>query len=173
MPDINTPPQQFVVSEPEQMSLSELSEYISSSTASPEHLAAYRTEWWYRVMYPFSLIILMLFALLQGTRTDRRSPVVGIVWAIVALIAYTLLMNGFMTLGPALPVAGLFLRRGDSDPLRRDRAAPAGGEQRLVVAIAGDRKALASHLGGGGGEGGIGPIGQIGPRGLEIPSVVS
>ncbi len=99
LPDINTPPQQFVVSQPEEMSLSELSEYISSSTATPEHLAAYRTEWWYRVLYPFSLIILMLFALLQGTRTDRRSPVVGIVWTVVALIAYTLLMNGFMTLG--------------------------------------------------------------------------
>jgi len=101
LPDITTPPQQLALigSQPEQLTLSQLSEYIATSTASPEHLAAYRTEWWYRVLYPFSLIILMLFALLQGTRSDRRSPVTGIVWTIIALIIYTLLMNGAMALG--------------------------------------------------------------------------
>jgi lipopolysaccharide export LptBFGC system permease protein LptF len=51
------------------------------------------------VLYPFSLIVLMLFALFHGTRADRRSPVVGIVWSIVILIAYILLINGFITLG--------------------------------------------------------------------------
>ena len=33
------------------------------------------------------------------SRTDRRSPVVGIVWSIAILIAYILLINGFITLG--------------------------------------------------------------------------
>jgi lipopolysaccharide export system permease protein len=101
LPDVTTPPQQFALTgaPAEELTLTQLSQYIATSTASPEHLAAYRTEWWYRVLYPLSLVILMLFALLQGTRSDRRSPVVGIVWAIVVLIAYILLMNGFITLG--------------------------------------------------------------------------
>ena len=101
LPDITTPPKQLslIVSQPEQLSLSELSQYIATSTATQEHLAGYRTEWWYRVLYPFSLIILMLFALLQGTRADRRSPVVGIVWAIVVLFAYIVLTYGCIALG--------------------------------------------------------------------------
>ena len=108
--DVTTPPRQLtlIVSQPEQLTLSQLSEYIATSTASQEHLAGYRTEWWYRIFYPFSLIILMLFALLQGTRTDRRSPVVGIVWAIVVLIAYILLMNGFVALGKHSRLPPLF-----------------------------------------------------------------
>ena len=101
LPDITTPPKQLslIVSQPEQLTVSQLSQYIATSTATPEHVASYRTEWWYRVLYPFSLFILMLFALLQGTRTDRRSPVVGVVWAIIVLFAYIVLMNGFITLG--------------------------------------------------------------------------
>jgi lipopolysaccharide export LptBFGC system permease protein LptF len=101
LPDLTTPPKQFslMMSPAEQLSLSELSQYIATSTASREHLAGYRTEWWYRVLYPFSLIILMLFALLQGTRADRRSPVVGVVWAILVLIAYIILTYGCIALG--------------------------------------------------------------------------
>ncbi len=101
LPDITTPPKQLslIVSQPEQLTLAELSQYIATSTATPQHLAGYRTEWWYRVLYPFSLVVLMLFALLQGTRTDRRSPVPGIIWTIVVLFAYILSINGFMTLG--------------------------------------------------------------------------
>ena len=101
LPDVTTPPKQLslIVSQPEQLTVSELSQYIATSTATPEHLAGYRTEWWYRMLYPFSLVILMTFALVQGTRTDRRSPVPGIVWSILILIAYILFINGFMTLG--------------------------------------------------------------------------
>ncbi len=101
LPDITTPPKQLslIVSQPDQLTLSELSQYITTSTATQEHLASYRTEWWYRVLYPFSLIILMLFALIQGARTDRRSPVPGIVWTIGVLIAYIVLINGCMALG--------------------------------------------------------------------------
>ncbi|HEV3271839.1 MAG TPA: LptF/LptG family permease [Candidatus Methylacidiphilales bacterium] len=101
LPDVTTPPSQLslIVSQPDQLTLTQLSQYIATSTATPEHLAGYRTEWWYRVLYPFSLIVLMLFALHHGTRTDRRSPVAGVVWAIVVLILYVLFMNGFMALG--------------------------------------------------------------------------
>jgi len=99
--EITTPPAQFALigALPEQLTVAQLGQYIDTSTASQTHLAGYRTEWWYRVLYPFSLIILVLFALLQGTRSDRRSPVAGIVWTIVVLIAYVLLVNGFRTLG--------------------------------------------------------------------------
>jgi lipopolysaccharide export system permease protein len=101
LPDITTPPKQLslIVSQPEQLTLAQLSQYIATSTASPEHLAGYRTEWWYRVLYPFSLVVLMLFALHHGTRTDRRNPVAGVVWAIIVLMLYILLMNGFIALG--------------------------------------------------------------------------
>jgi lipopolysaccharide export system permease protein len=101
LPDITTPPRQLslIVSQAEQLTLAQLSQYIATSTATQEHLASYRTEWWYRVLYPFSLIVLMLFALHHGTRTDRRSPVAGVVWAIIVLIAYIVLMNGFIALG--------------------------------------------------------------------------
>jgi lipopolysaccharide export system permease protein len=101
LPDITTPPKQLslIVSQPEQLTVSQLSQYFATSTSSEDNLAKYRTEWWYRMLYPFSLIILMLFALLQGTRTDRRSPVSGIAWAVVVLLAYIVLMNFFMALG--------------------------------------------------------------------------
>jgi len=101
LPDITTPPQQLslIISQPEQLTVAQLSEYISTSTSSQDNLAKYRTEWWYRVLYPFSLIVLMLYALLQGTRTDRRSPVAGVVWSVLILIAYILMMNCFMALG--------------------------------------------------------------------------
>jgi lipopolysaccharide export LptBFGC system permease protein LptF len=101
LPDVTTPPSQFALigADAEDLTVQQLGEYIATSTASPPYLAKYRTEWWYRILYPFSLIILMLYALLQGTRSDRRSPVVGIVWAILVLLAYILLMNGAMALG--------------------------------------------------------------------------
>jgi lipopolysaccharide export system permease protein len=101
LPDITTPPRQLslIVSDAEQLTVSQLSQYIATSTSSEDNLAKYRTEWWYRVLYPFSLIILMLFALLQGARSDRRSPVGGIVWAVVVLLLYIVLMNFFMALG--------------------------------------------------------------------------
>ena len=101
LPDVTTPPKQLslIASQPEYLTVNELSQYIATSTATKEHVASYRTEWWYRWLYPLSLIILMLFALIQGTRTDRRSPVPGIVWSLVVLIAYIVLMNGCMALG--------------------------------------------------------------------------
>jgi lipopolysaccharide export system permease protein len=99
--DISTPPQQLslIVSQPEQLSLSQLSDYIANSTSSPENLAKYRTEWWYRVLYPFSLIVLMLFALLQGTRTDRRGAAGGVIWIIVVLLLYIVFTNIFIVAG--------------------------------------------------------------------------
>lgn len=101
LPDITTPPKQLslIISQPEQLTVSQLSQYIASSTSTPEHLAGYRTEWWYRVLYPFSLIILMLYGLLQGTRTDRRSAAAGVFAAIFVLLAYTMVMNIFLAAG--------------------------------------------------------------------------
>jgi lipopolysaccharide export system permease protein len=101
LPDITTPPKQLslIVSQSDQLTLSQLSQYIATSTATPEHLAGYRTEWWYRVLYPLSLIVLMLFALLQGTRTDRRNAIAGIFGVILVLLAYIMVMNIFMAAG--------------------------------------------------------------------------
>ncbi len=99
--DITTPPSQLslIVSQPEQLTVSELSRYIETSTSTQEHLAGYRTEWWYRVLDPFSLVVLMLFALLQGTRTDRRSAVAGVFGAILVLVAFIMATSVFMAAG--------------------------------------------------------------------------
>lgn len=101
LPDITTPPRQLslIISQPDQLTVRELSQYIATSTATAEHLAAYRTEWWYRVLYPVTLLVLMLFALLQGTRTDRRQAIAGIFGVIVVLLAYTMVLNVFLAAG--------------------------------------------------------------------------
>jgi lipopolysaccharide export system permease protein len=95
LPDFTTPPRQLslIVSQPEQLTLGQLGEYIATSTQTPEYIARYRTEWWYRVLYPSSVLVLMLFALLQGARSDRRSPVAGIGIIIVVFILFTVIVN--------------------------------------------------------------------------------
>jgi lipopolysaccharide export system permease protein len=101
LPDITTPPRtlSLIVSQPEQLTLSQLSQYIATSSSSPEGLAAYRTEWWYRIFYPFSILVLMLFALIQGARTDRRSALAGVGLAIIVVIAFTMVRAGVMAMG--------------------------------------------------------------------------
>ncbi len=101
MPDITTPPKQLslIVSQPEQLTVSQLSRYIETSTTTQDHLATYRTEWWYRVLYPFSLVVLMLYALLQGTHMQRRSAVAGVFGSIFVLLAFTMVMNVFLAAG--------------------------------------------------------------------------
>ena len=101
LPDVTTPPSQLslIVSQPDQLTLAQLSEYIATSTATEDHLAGYRTEWWNRILYPFSLLVLMLFALLQGARTDRRGAAAGVIWGIVVLLLFIVSMNIFKAAG--------------------------------------------------------------------------
>jgi lipopolysaccharide export system permease protein len=101
LPDITTPPKQLslIVSQPDQLTVAQLSSYIHSSTQSADYLAQYRTEWWYRILYPFSILVLILFALIQGARTDRRSAIAGVGVAIVVLLIFTMGMNVFMAIG--------------------------------------------------------------------------
>jgi lipopolysaccharide export system permease protein len=101
LPDITTPPRtlSLIVSQPEQLTLGQLSQYIATSSSSPEGLAAYRTEWWYRIFYPFSILVLMLFALIQGARTDRRSALAGVGLAIIVVVAFTMVRAGVMAMG--------------------------------------------------------------------------
>ena len=101
LPEMTTPPQQLslIVSQPEQLTLSQLSEYIATSSQSEEHLAGYRTEWWYRLIHPFSILVLMLFALMQGSRSDRRGAMAGVGVAIVVLVSFYMLMSVFLAMG--------------------------------------------------------------------------
>jgi lipopolysaccharide export system permease protein len=103
LPDVTTPPKQLslIVSQPEQLTMGQLSQYIATSTQSSDHVAQYRTEWWYRVIYPFSILVLILFALIQGARTDRRSAIAGVGVAIVVLLFFTMAMSIFMAMGRA------------------------------------------------------------------------
>jgi lipopolysaccharide export system permease protein len=99
--EINTPPKQLslIVSQPAQLTLSQLSQYIDTSTTTEDNIAKYRTEWWYRILYPFSLIVLMLFALQQGAHTDRRNTLGGVTMVIVVLLAFIALTQLFMAFG--------------------------------------------------------------------------
>jgi lipopolysaccharide export system permease protein len=101
LPDITTPPKQLslIVSQPNQLTLDQLSQYIETSTSTPENLAKYRTEWWYRILYPLTLIVLMIYALLQGARSDRRGAMAGVFWIIVVFLAYTMVMSVFIGAG--------------------------------------------------------------------------
>jgi lipopolysaccharide export system permease protein len=89
--DINAPSPEllFLSAAPtEQLTLPQLSEYIAASGAPAHQLAAYRAEWWYRVIYPSSLVVLILYALLQGTHSDRRGAMGGVFMAIIVLLAF-------------------------------------------------------------------------------------
>jgi lipopolysaccharide export system permease protein len=99
--DVTTPPRQLslIMSRPEDLTVSQLAEYIATSTQTPDRIAEYRTEWWYRMLYPFSVLILMLFALVQSGRGDRRSPAAGIGIAIAVLVGYSVFMSVFMAAG--------------------------------------------------------------------------
>lgn len=99
--DITTPPKEIslVISQPEQLTVSQLSQYIDTSTSTPENLAKFRTEWWYRLLYPLSLIVLMFFGLLQGARLDRRDAAAGVFKTILILLCYLVVMNLVLQMG--------------------------------------------------------------------------
>jgi lipopolysaccharide export system permease protein len=99
--DLTTPPKQIslVISEPGHLTVSQLSEYIATSTSRPENLAKYRTEWWYRMLYPLSVLVLILFGLLQGARIDRRDAAAGVFKTILLLIFYMVVSNLVLGLG--------------------------------------------------------------------------
>ncbi len=101
LPDITTPPKQlsFNISQAEQLTLPQLTQYIAASTASKEHLAGFRTEWWYRVLQPLSLVVLLLFALLNGMHTDRRGAARGWAWSIGVLFLYVITQATLMPFG--------------------------------------------------------------------------
>jgi lipopolysaccharide export system permease protein len=101
LPDITTPPKQLslIISQPEQLTVPELERYLATSTQSADYLANYKTEWWYRRIYPVTVLVLILFALSQGMRTDRRSAVAGLGMAILVLIGFTALTGICMAMG--------------------------------------------------------------------------
>jgi lipopolysaccharide export system permease protein len=98
--DIATRPQQLALSQSDaaQMTIPQLAQYIATQKDSPK-LAQYRTEWWYRVLYPFCLPVLMLFSLQQGTRSDRRNALPGVFLAIIVYFAFTSSMYVFRAVG--------------------------------------------------------------------------
>jgi LPS export ABC transporter permease LptG len=99
--DITTPPKQIslVVSQPEQLTVSQLSQYIATSTSTQENMAKFRTEWWYRMFYPLSIIVLIFFGLLQGTRIDRRDAAAGVFKTILILLFYMVVLNMVLQMG--------------------------------------------------------------------------
>ena len=101
LPEATTPPEQLslIVSQPPQLTLHQLSQYLATSTQSQDYLAQYRTEWWNRVLAPFSVLVLLLFALMQGARTDRRGTMAGVGLAIIVLLGFTMCSSIFLSMG--------------------------------------------------------------------------
>jgi len=99
--DLTTPPKQIalVVSLPEQLTMAQLSQYIATSTSTPENLAKFRTEWWNRLLSPLSLIVLMVYGLLQGARIDRRDAAAGVFKTILLLLFYLVVSNLILQMG--------------------------------------------------------------------------
>ncbi len=99
--DFTTSPQQISLSgsAPEYLTVSQLSEYIATSTSSKESLAKFRTEWWNRMLNPLSLLVLMIFGLLQGARIDRRDAAAGVFKTILLLLFYIVVSNLVMQMG--------------------------------------------------------------------------
>ncbi|HUB66541.1 MAG TPA: LptF/LptG family permease [Candidatus Methylacidiphilales bacterium] len=98
--DISTPPQELALnhSEPAQLTVPQLEQYINTQPDSSK-LAYYRTEWWYRVLYPLCLPVLMLFALRQGAQIDRRNTLAGVALAIVVFFSFNFSMYVFRAVG--------------------------------------------------------------------------
>lgn len=101
LPDVTTPPRQLslIVSPPGQLTFSQLNQYLATTTTNPERKAEYRTEWWYRIIFPFSVMVMMTFGLLQGARTDRRNALGGVMLAILVLIGFIASNQVFMAFG--------------------------------------------------------------------------
>lgn len=101
LPDVTTPPGQLslIISQPEQLTVPQLSQYIATSTSSQYNLAKYRTQWWYRILHPFSLFVMLLFALLNGMHTDRRGAAAGVAWCIGIFFLYIVSLAVFMPFG--------------------------------------------------------------------------
>jgi lipopolysaccharide export system permease protein len=99
--DITTPPKQISlgVSPPDYLTVSQLSQYIATSTSAQENLAKFRTEWWYRFLDPLGLLVLMLFGLLQGARLDRRSAAAGVFKTIIIFLVYFVVMSLVLQMG--------------------------------------------------------------------------
>jgi lipopolysaccharide export LptBFGC system permease protein LptF len=98
--DSTTPPSQMVLvnTTPDQLSFHELGEYIETVQTAAK-MAQYRTEWWYRIFYPSSLVVLLLFSLSFGTQTGRKSALTPVVWCIVVFLAYFALVQLFRATG--------------------------------------------------------------------------
>jgi len=101
LPEVTTPPRQLSLanSQADQMTLSQLSQFIANSTGTQDYLATFRTEWWYRVLQPFSLFILLLYAFLNGMHNSRRGAAQAWAWAIIVLILYMASMAFFTPFG--------------------------------------------------------------------------
>ena len=99
--DATTPPTQMILvnTPPDQLSLHELGQYINNSAETPLKIAEYKAEWWYRIFYPTSLVVLLLFALAYGTQSGRSSALSGVVGCIVVFLFFFALVQFSRAMG--------------------------------------------------------------------------
>lgn len=96
-----TPPKQMLlVNTPsDQLSLHELNDFIQNTGEDPKKIAECRTEWWYRFVYPTSLVILLIFALTFGMQGGRQSALPAIVNCITVFLVYFASVQVFRAIG--------------------------------------------------------------------------
>jgi lipopolysaccharide export system permease protein len=85
---------------PDQLSLRDLYRVTDRlNWQSEQVLAPYRTQILYLWTYPLSILVLTIFALVDGTSHYRKNAAVGVFNAIFVLIAFFLLLYIFQAMG--------------------------------------------------------------------------
>ncbi|HSI86060.1 MAG: LptF/LptG family permease [Candidatus Methylacidiphilales bacterium] len=100
--DMKTSPLQlsYVRAEPTQLTVPQLKEFLETATTDNEEiLAKYRTELAYNRAYPWSTMVLVLFALALGSEFGRRNVAAGVFNSIFVLIGFLFIHELCLAMG--------------------------------------------------------------------------
>ncbi|PTX97587.1 hypothetical protein DB346_21605 [Verrucomicrobia bacterium LW23] len=90
----------YVRAEPSQLTVSQLHEFLDNKvTENVDILAKYRTELNYNEAYPFSTVVLVLFALALGSEFGRRNVAAGVFNSIFVLIGFLFIHELCLSMG--------------------------------------------------------------------------
>jgi len=100
-PDWNDVPAEMVqvVHKPDEMGMAELRQALAQPGQAPVLVSQYQTQFYYLFVYPWSALVLLLFALPQGLQYGRRHVGAGVFNAIFLLLAFYCVWFFFIAMG--------------------------------------------------------------------------
>ena len=100
-PDWNDAPREMVkvLLKPDEMGLGELRRTLAEPELAPNNVSQYETQLYYLLVYPWAVLVLLLFALPQGLQYGRRHVGAGVFNAIFLLLAFYFVWNFFLAMG--------------------------------------------------------------------------